>query len=61
MPLVLEGKARRQAHRTALRFGDTVLSYEQLHQGINRFANGFLSRGCASGAGEIDVNLCLSG
>lgn len=48
-PLVLEGKARRQAHRTALRFGDTVLSYEQLHQGNNRFANGFLSLGLRPG------------
>lgn len=49
LPVIFEDKARAFPARTALRFGERSLSYEELHQGISRYANGFLSLGIRPG------------
>ncbi len=46
---ILENKARRFPNREIFQFRDGAVTFEQLHLGINRAANGFLSLGVRAG------------
>lgn len=46
---ILEDKARRFPNREIFQFRDGAVTFEQLHLGINRAANGFLSLGVKPG------------